>query len=515
MRSTVSPRALSGAVSEPALSEAQDLGAITAHLERPAGRGHLPPGAFGGAAGGAPCGDLVRISLSLSGSRAHACAGDRIADAGFDASGCGALIAAGSAAVSLLRGAPLLEAARIGPDAIAAELGGLSEHARHAAELVSDALHRALGAAARHGARLAPLAGRTLVAMSGGVDSAVAALLLRRSAHDVVAVTLELWADPENDARQSCCSAHSVRQARAVAHDLGIPHLSVDLRAEFRSGVVEPWLAGHRGGLTPNPCLRCNGSVRLDAMIALCDRLGAEALATGHYARLHRPPDAAAPLLRLAADRRKDQSYALAGLAPSSLARLRFPLSELTKDQVRAIAADASLAVAGQPDSQDLCFLAGTSHRRFLERHGGIAGRPGPIVDAHGLRLGTHAGHQRFTVGQRHGLGIAAPGPHFVLRTDPAANSVTVGPREALRTDRIAIDRVTLHRPGSSVDGVRIRSRGALLACTLPGAPRAGRHRTVAVALASPTERTAPGQLACLYAGELIVGHGTVAREHA
>ena len=315
---------------------------LLSHLEHPLGQGHTPAGSLTGAAGGAACGDLIRISIAIEpGSR-----DGRIADAGFQASGCGAVIAAGSATVGLLRGIGLLDAARIGPGLIAAELGGLSAAKTHAAELAADALHRALGAAARERGPLAADSERTLVAMSGGVDSAVAALLVSQAGEDAVAVTLELWSDPENDGDLSCCSAQAVRGARDLAHSLGMPHLSIDLRAEFRAGVVEHWLADHAAGLTPNPCVRCNGNVRLDAMIELADRLGARCLATGHYARVveHGP----APLLRTAVDAAKDQSYVLAGLSPGSLARLRFPLGDLHKPEVRAIAERAGLAVAAR-----------------------------------------------------------------------------------------------------------------------------------------------------------------------
>ncbi|MCW3018931.1 MAG: mnmA, partial [Solirubrobacterales bacterium] len=340
------------------------------HLESPLGRGHVPDDAVTGAAGGAACGDLIRLSIALE---PHSPDG-RICDAGFDASGCGATVAAGSATVSLLRGATLLDAARIGAQDISQELGGLSAAKRHAAELAADALHRALGGIARSHASLSMAAGRTLVAMSGGVDSAVAALLVSEAGDEAVGVTLELWSDPENDGELSCCSAQAVRGARELAHELGMAHLSIDLRAEFRAGVVDGWLADHASGLTPNPCVRCNGAVRLDAMLELADRLGSQALATGHYARVvdgacdAEPP---VPLLRVAADERKDQSYVLSALAPSSLARLRFPLGGMRKQQARELAQRAGLAVARKRDSQDLCFLAGTRHGDFLERHGG------------------------------------------------------------------------------------------------------------------------------------------------
>src|SRR5919199_101738 len=193
-------------------------------------------------------------------------------------------------------------------------------------------------------ARIEPKPDRTLVAMSGGVDSAVAALLAEG---EVVAVTLELWRDPENDGERSCCSADAVRSARALAHRMGLAHFTLDLRDEFRSGVVEPWLAAHGDGLTPNPCVGCNGHVRLDAMLAFADRLGAATLTTGHYAR--RTDDG---LLRQAADAAKDQSYMLAALSRATLARLRFPLGEIdSKATVREIARAAGLPVAGKADS--------------------------------------------------------------------------------------------------------------------------------------------------------------------
>ncbi len=482
--------------------------ALAGHLERPTGRGHTPVDSFTGAAGGAACGDLVRLSLALDPGSPEG----TVADAGFDASGCGAAIAAGSAAVALVRGAPLLGAARVGADEIAAELGGLSPARRHAAELAADALHRALGAAARAQAALAPAGGgaqRTLVAMSGGVDSAVAALLTARTGEEVLAVTLELWADPENDGDRSCCSAQAVRGARALAHRLGLPHLSIDLREEFRAGVVEGWLAGYARGHTPNPCVRCNGDVRLDAMLDLARRLGSERLVTGHYARVHvEDPE---PLLRMARDPVKDQSYVLAGLDPDSLARLRFPLGEMTKAEVRELAEREGLSVARKPDSQDLCFLAGTQLPRFLARHGELESAPGSIVDLEGAPLGIHRGAHSFTVGQRHGLGIGGPGPLYVLRTDPGANTVTVGPREALLTSTVAVRDVTLRRTGARVDGVKVRSRGQRYPCRLARDHGPGTHATVDVELEQPIERTAPGQIACLYEGDLILGYGTVA----
>jgi tRNA-specific 2-thiouridylase len=481
-----------------------DTLAFEHHLTSPQGHGRLPDDGFAVTARGYACCDEVRVSVSLRGDRVHG--------AGFEASGCGAATAAGSAAVTLVRGRGLLEAGRVGPDEIAAELGGLSPAKRHAAELAADALARSLGAAVRERAELpAPDGGRTLVAMSGGVDSAVAALLERRE-REAVAVTLELWSDDEHDAERSCCSATAVAQARALAHSMGLPHFTLDLRPEFRAGVVEPFVAGYAAGETPNPCVGCNGHVRLDAMLELAGRLGGDSLATGHYARLAEHDDERGPLLRVATDPAKDQSYMLAVLAPASLARLRFPLGTLTKPEVRRLAASAGLPVADKADSQDLCFLAGTDRARFLARHAGLGDRPGDVVDRDGRVLGRHRGQHLFTVGQRRGLGIAGREPMYVLDKEAASRRVTVGPRAALGTTRVPIRGVDLRREGARVDRVKLRYRSKPIAARIAQDAGPGRHPRLELELDHASIGVAPGQLACLMDGELVVGSATIAR---
>ncbi|HWD63847.1 MAG TPA: tRNA 2-thiouridine(34) synthase MnmA [Solirubrobacteraceae bacterium] len=473
-----------------------DALAFEHHLTSPQGHAHVPAAAFTAEVGGGVCCDTVSISLSTD--------GQRITDAGFTAHGCGAANAAGSAAVALVRGCSLLDAARIGPTQVAEELGGLSPGKRHAADVAAEALARALGAAARASGALPGEHGRTLVAMSGGVDSAVAAWLCAQEG-ETVAVTLELWADPENDSERSCCSASAVAQARGLAHRMGLPHFTIDLRTEFRAGVVEPFIAGYAQGETPNPCVGCNGHVRLDAMIALADRLGCRHLATGHYARLKDG------LLRTAADPAKDQTYMLSALSRESLARMRFPLGELTKPEVRRIASAAGLSVAGKPDSQDLCFLAGTSRARFLERHGGISRRPGHVVDQRGNVLAAHDGHERFTVGQRRGTGVASGDAQFVLEKDAALNRVVVGPRAALLTREVTVRGVRLHDEGARVDRVKLRYRSQALPARLSQDAPAGHHRMLKLELDEPMAGAAPGQLACLMDGELVVGWAVIA----
>ncbi|MDE3131646.1 MAG: tRNA 2-thiouridine(34) synthase MnmA [Acidobacteriota bacterium] len=478
-----------------------DTLAFEHHLTSPQGEGHTPANAFTATFGGGECCDEVSFSVQTDGTH--------VTDAGFSANGCGASHAAASAAVTLVRGATLLEAACIGGEHIARELGGLSPGKRHAADVATDALARALGAAVRARGSLPGPAGpgtaRTLVAMSGGVDSSVAALLCQRDG-EALAVTLELWSDPDNDAAKSCCSTSAVAQARALAQRLGLPHFTLDLRAEFRAGVVEPFIAAYAAGDTPNPCIGCNGHVRLDAMLELAARLGCATLATGHYARVQDG------LLKVAADPAKDQTYMLAAVSPDALARLRFPLGDYEKPQVRAIAAQAGLPVASKADSQDLCFLAGTSRARFLERHARRAPRPGPVVDADGRVLGEHPGHELFTVGQRRQLGVSASEPLFVLDKDAAANRVVVGRHEQLLTRRVRVRGARLHRAGTSVDRVKLRYRSRALPARLSDAPPAGHHRELLLELDEPVAGAAPGQLACLMHGELIVGWGTIAR---
>jgi tRNA-specific 2-thiouridylase len=470
------------------------------YLRDEARLGPAPEGAFTGAAGGAACGDLSRISLAP--------AEGRVASVTFETEGCGATRAATAAIAEMVDGEAVIDAARIGTDEVDEAVGGLTPAKRHAAQLAADALHRALASAAASSQRLAaPRDGRVLVAMSGGVDSAVAALLERERGADVLGVTLKLWADPETDGAKACCSPEAVLGARSVAHSLGIPHLTLDLEEEFRRRVVGTFLAGYGAGATPNPCIVCNGEVRIAAMIDLAERLGADRLVTGHYARI--VDDGSGPLLAAASDRNKDQSYMLAALPPALLDRLRFPLTELSKPEVRAIAARHGLAVAKKPESQDLCFLAGQGKSRFLRRHGGLGEREGVVLDGAGRKIGRHRGHHNFTVGQRRGIGVSAPEPLYVLATDAAANTVTVGSRAELAARRVTIRDATLHRDGERVDAVKLRYRATPIPASVSDAV-SGRHAELDLALGESFDAATPGQAAVLLSGEAIVGHGTI-----
>ena len=376
-----------------------------------------------------------------------------------------------------LVGLTLLEAAAVGGD-----------------ELAADALANALGPVFR----AAPKPGRVAVAMSGGVDSAVA--LLRAGPH-AIGVTLRLWLDPQGpDADRACCSPEAVIAARATCHRLGIPHVTLDLREEFRRAVVEPFVRGYAAGETPNPCIRCNGSFRFAELLAFAERAGAERLATGHYARIVERDGRL--LLARAADERKDQSYMLARLDPRFLAQLWFPLGEQGKDETRAEAAQAGLEVAQRAESQEACFLAGGDYRDFLERHG-LAAEEGPLVDEDGNEVGRHGGSWRFTPGQRKGLGVSAPEPLYALRSEAATNTVVVGPRAALAT-RVVHVRGRLHVPVSRAEA-KLRYRSPAVETAVGQA--AGGFR---LELAQPAYGVAPGQAAVLYDDGAVVGAGTI-----
>ena len=464
-------------------------------------RGPVPEGAFTGAAGGAACGDLSRVSLTVE--------EERIAAVSFDSEGCGATLAASAAVAEMVDGAPVLEAALISIDDVEAAVGGLTAAKRHAAQLATDALHRALTGAAASSLRLAaPVPERVAVAMSGGVDSAVAALLERERGVEVVAVTVKLWADPETDGAKACCSPEAVLGARALAHSLGIPHFTLDLEEEFRRRVVGRFVSGYAEGKTPNPCVLCNGEVRLAAMIDLAERLGAGRLLTGHYARI--VEDADGPLLASAADAAKDQSYMLAALPPPMLDRLGFPLTEMTKPEVRAIAERHGLPVARKAESQDLCFLAGQGKRGFLRRHGGLGTATAPSSTAPGAPSAATAA----ITTSPSASAAASRSPRRSRSTSspptPPPTRSRSAPGPSCRRAGCRIRDAVLHREGVRVDAVRLRYHSRALPASVGAAGR-GRHEALEVDLGEEFAGASPGQTAVLLEGETIVGHGTIA----
>jgi tRNA-uridine 2-sulfurtransferase len=364
--------------------------------------------------------------------------------------------------------------------------------------LALDALHDALGPAVTAEA----IPARVAVAMSGGVDSAVALLRARDEGYEPVGVTLRLWTDPNGPSSERvCCSPAAVIAARETCHSLGLPHVTLDLREEFQRAVVAPFVAGYSRGETPNPCIRCNAGFRFAELLAFARRVGARRLVTGHYALLrhHR----GRVLLARGADRDKDQSYMLGRLDPRMLPSLWFPLGAQRKDETRAQAVAAGLAAADRPESQEACFLAGGDYRDFLERHG-LGAAEGPVLDEAGTVLGRHDGFWRFTPGQRKGIGVAAGTPLYALRTEPAANAVVVGPRESLARRRVTARLGRLFVPAERVEA-KLRSRSAAVTATVEPLARGFRLR-----LDEPAYGVAPGQAAVLYEDDAVVGAGLV-----
>jgi len=376
-----------------------------------------------------------------------------------------------------LAGLTLLEAAAVGGETLAA-----------------DALANALGPVFR----AEPQPGRTAVAMSGGVDSAVALL---RAAPNAIGVTLRLWLDPDGpDAERACCSPEAVIAARETCHRLGLPHVTLDLREEFRRAVVTPFVRGYERGETPNPCIRCNGGFRFAELLAFAGRAGCDRLATGHYARIaeHR----GRLLLHRGADPQKDQSYMLARIDPRTLDRVWFPLGEQDKSATRDEAARAGLAAARRAESQEACFLAGDDYRAFLTRHG-LEPRTGAIVDTSGATLGTHDGHWTFTPGQRKGIGISAAKPLYVLQSDPQTNTVVVGAREELARTHVTAAG-SLYVDVERADAkLRYRSKAV-------GADVVRTSRGFELTLDEPAYGVASGQAAVLYEGNAVVGCGLI-----
>ena len=349
---------------------------------------------------------------------------------------------------------------------------------------------------------------RVLVAMSGGVDSSVAAALLAEQGWDVTGVHLKLADTPAHAQVQGkgCCTLADADDARRVADTIGIPFYVWDFVEEFQQAVVDDFAAEYARGRTPNPCARCNERVKVAGLLARARTLGFDALATGHYARVQDGR------LYRAADAAKDQSYVLYMLGPEQLGHLRLPLGSLTKPEVRAIAARHGLRVAAKPESYDVCFIPDGDTAGWLERR--LGRRDGEVVDAAGTVLGRHEGAYRFTVGQRRGLGVAAPAPRYVLRVEPAANQVVVGGREDLAVRAVELER------SSATDGLglragraaaRLRAHGAEVGClVLPG--DGGR---VLLELDEPVLGVAPGQAGVLYDGDLVLGGGTIAATSA
>jgi tRNA-uridine 2-sulfurtransferase len=353
---------------------------------------------------------------------------------------------------------------------------------------------------------------RVIVGMSGGVDSSVTAALLKQAGHDVIGVTLNVWPDslPEQQREDACCALGAVEDARRVADRLDIPYYVLNFREVFEEQVIKDFVRTYASGRTPNPCIRCNQFIKFDALLVKARQLGAEYVATGHYARIeHGSPNR----LRKALDLTKDQSYVLYVMTQPRLASALMPLGEVaSKSDTRRLASELGLPVANKPESQDICFVPFKRYGEFIELYAPEVLQPGPIVDQQGHQLGEHRGVALHTVGQRRGLGLATGQPLFVTDLVPESNTVVVGPPEALLSRTCWLEEVNWidgeapTEPRSAM--ARARYRAAEVPCSVVAEP----NSLLLVTFDEPQRAITPGQAVVLYEGEYVLGGGTITR---
>jgi tRNA-specific 2-thiouridylase len=354
--------------------------------------------------------------------------------------------------------------------------------------------------------------------MSGGVDSSVAAALLKEQGYDVIGVTMHIWESPDPCAGgRGCCGYPAIADARRVAHRLAIPHYVLDFRKDFQRLVIDDFCSEYARGRTPNPCLRCNQFLKFGLLPVKAEAFNADIVATGHYARAGR--EGARWLLKRSADRAKDQTYFLYSLTQRQLAHALFPLGNLTKPEVRATARRLGLVTAEKKESQEVCFAPKSTYPQFLTRRFPELARPGPILDTSGKVIGRHRGIIHFTIGQRRRIGIAAPRPYYVVAIDPARNAITVGgERDACGTDLTVGNLNFIGRPAFAVPspfslrpspfraGVQIRYQHP----PAPALISPINDATVAVKFDTPQRAITPGQAAVFYDGDTVIGGGTI-----
>jgi tRNA-uridine 2-sulfurtransferase len=355
---------------------------------------------------------------------------------------------------------------------------------------------------------------RVIVGMSGGVDSSAAAALLLEQGHEVVGITLKLWPqDCVSRAEDKCCGPQAVMDARAVCHKLGIAYYLIDEADAFQKQVIAYFAEEYKAGRTPNPCVMCNEKLKFGALLDRARQLGAERVATGHFARLEKSADGRRTLLKKGRDARKDQSYFLFSLRQNQLERALFPLGEKTKQDTREVARACQLKTAEKEESMEICFVPDKDYGKFLSSANLAQRHRGDVVDVRGLVLGQHDGIEFFTIGQRKGLGISSPKPLYVIELDAARNRVVVGDDSALERDRFEVERcnwIALDPPPEEMEvSAKIRYNHPGTPATIRPRPGGG----ASVALHQPQRAITPGQACVFYDGDVVVGGGWIKAE--
>jgi tRNA-specific 2-thiouridylase len=351
---------------------------------------------------------------------------------------------------------------------------------------------------------------KVLVAMSGGVDSSVAAYLLKKKGHEVTGLSFELWDKRDLKASNVCCSIETIELAKSVAHNLGIEHYTIDVRDAFYHHVIEEFCGSYIKGTTPNPCILCNKYIKFDFLLKKAGELGADAVATGHYARIEQNKDNYRYLLKKVIDSKKDQSYFLYVMRQEELSKTLFPLGEMTKEQTRGIAKDLGLVTALRPESQEICFVGDNKYADFVKNFAPEALRPGHVIDMNGKVVGKHNGIIFYTIGQRRGLGISSLKPYYVAGIDRDNNTIIVGSREDATRKSLTVRELNWISIGAVSASLRADVK---IRSTMKGVPatiRQERNDAVIVEFDAPQWAPAPGQSAVFYCDDMVIGGGII-----